>query len=763
MKPGWIVAIWAAAVLLAACASNPAFEEGKTLLARGDTMAGLQKLEQAAQEAPGDKRVNDYYRRQREAALAQLLTQADYDLDWGRLEEAQAAYRRALEIDSRNAHAQAGLQRIASQREQARRLEQAEQALARGDVAAAEAATRSVLSINPGNRQARRLMAAIGRHRPEAGTVPASLKGALARTVTLEFREAALKSVFEVLARTAGVNFVFDKDVRQDTKVTLFVRDSSIDDVIKLIAVTNQLERKVLNDNTLLIYPNTPAKLKEYRELVVRTFYLANADAKLAQNLVKTVAKSRDVFVDEKLNLLVVKDTPEAVRLVERLVALQDLAEPEVMLEVEVLEVGTGKLQELGIRYPERMNVGVPGASADPATGTAIGISGLPQNVVLDSGLNLKAFVANPVAVVNLRRQDSETNVLANPRIRVRNREKAKILIGEKVPVVTTTSTANVGVSSNISYLDVGLTLEVEPTVHLGDEVAIRVGLEVSNILETIEFAGALAFRLGRRTATTVLRLRDGETQVLAGLIQDDDRRTVSKLPGLGDFPVLGKLFSSSNENNQKTEIVLLITPRIVRNLDRPELRLTEFASGTDAAVGAAPLTVQGTAPGGLSLASRAPGGAAAPALSPPGEAPVPVLPPAPAALVVTAPSQVRVGQPFTVAVALPPTVAAATLELVYDPGVLSPVTPASGVQTEPGGLAGGAGPAAPSAPAPGRISISLAREAGGPAAAQFQFIALGTDGGATLLSFDRVLVTDEGGNPVPAADLAPVRLALVP
>jgi general secretion pathway protein D len=231
------------------------------------------------------------------------------------------------------------------------------------------------------------------------------------------------------------------------------------------------------------------------------------------------------------------------------------------MLEVEVLEVGTGKLHELGIRNPERVSVGVPGLSVDPATGAGIVNSDLPQNVVLDSRLNLKAFVANPVAVVNLRRQDSLTNVLANPRIRVRNREKAKILIGEKVPVVTTTSTANAGVFSNISYLDVGLTLEVEPTVHLDDDVAIKVGLEVSNILETVEFAGALAFRLGRRTATTVLRLRDGETQVLAGLIQDDDRRAISKAPSLRDFPLMGRLFSSSSDTSQKTEIVLLITP----------------------------------------------------------------------------------------------------------------------------------------------------------------------------------------------------------
>ena len=196
--------------------------------------------------------------------------------------------------------------------------------------------------------------------------------------------------------------------------------------------------------------------------------------------------------------------------------------------------------------------------------------------------------LSNPALILNLRKLDSETNLLANPHVRVRNREKAKVHVGERVPVITTTSTANVGVSQSVNYLDVGLKLEVEPNIYLDDDVAIKVGLEVSNIIEQIkQTSGLLAYRLGTRNASTTLRLKDGETQILAGLIQNDERRSTNKVPGLSDLPIVGRLFSNRSDDNQKTEIVLLITPRVVRNIVRPSADMAEFASGTEGAMGA--------------------------------------------------------------------------------------------------------------------------------------------------------------------------------
>jgi general secretion pathway protein D len=303
--------------------------------------------------------------------------------------------------------------------------------------------------------------------------------------------------------------------------------------------------------------------------------------------------KTRDIFVDEKVGLLVIKDTPNAVRLAERLIAAQDLAEPEVMLQVEVLEMSRNRLLELGIKYPDSVAWSLVGAAGVP------GVVSLPEWLNRGSELVQLRFT-DPLFLVSFLQQDGTTNVLANPRIRVKNKEKARIHIGDRVPVITTTAAATGGfVSESVSYLDIGLKLEVEPLIFLEDEVGIKVGLEVSNIVKEIRIVGSnsLNYQIGTRNAVTNLRLRDGETQVLAGLISREDRRSADRVPGVGELPVLGRLFSNTNETRNRTEIMLLITPRLARALTRPEAGAVEFAAGTEAATGAPRLGAAPLAP----------------------------------------------------------------------------------------------------------------------------------------------------------------------
>ena len=392
-----------------------------------------------------------------------------------------------------------------------------------------------------------------------------------------------LRAVFDTLTRSTGVSFMLDRDVRADARTTIVLRNAQPEELIRLVLSTNQLDQKVVNETTLLVYPNTPQKQREYQELVVKSFYIANADVRQTANMVRALVKTRDLFIDEKLNLLVMKDTPNAVRLAERLIAAHDLAEPEVMLEVEVMEIGSSRLLELGIRFPDSLAVSLVGAAGVPGT-----IS-LTEWQNRSSELVQLSFT-NPLFLFQLRQQDGATSVLANPRIRVRNKEKARVHIGDRVPVITTTAAATGGfVSESVSYLDVGLKLEVEPIIYLDDEVGIKVALEVSNIAREIRTVGSstLAYQIGTRNAATTLRLRDAETQILAGLISDEDRKNADRVPGLGDLPYLGRLFSSTRDSTAKTEIVLLITPRLVRTLARPEARATEFAAGTEVSSGA--------------------------------------------------------------------------------------------------------------------------------------------------------------------------------
>lgn len=640
-KPIARLAAFASVFLLAGCAANPAIEESRSLLAAGRLDEGIQRLEQARRENPDDRELRAHYFRSRDVAVGQLLAAADGARDARRFDEAESLYHRVLRMDAESPRAKNGLDEVAAARRHETRVEEAAALLKKNDAAGAERILRTVLAQSPMHAGARRLLQQVQEAQAAKNDKPAqTLKSPFAKPITLEFRDTPMKTVFEVIARSSGINFVFDKDVKSDAKVTIFVRNTSIEDVVRLVLVTHQLERKLLNENSVLIYPNTAAKAKEYQELVVKSFYLANADAKQALAMVKTVLKAKDAFVEEKLNLLVMKDTPELVRLAEQLIASIDLAEPEVMLELEVLEVSSNRLLELGLRFPDQVGLGLLNPTITNTTTTSSGF--VAESKVLGGTLatgyvdlrnrgGLTSFIANPAVMLNLKNQDGDSNLLANPRIRVKNREKAKVHIGDKLPVFTTTSTANVGVSASVSYLDVGLKLEVEPNIFLEDEVSIKVGLEVSSIVKEVPGpASSLAYQVGTRSATTTLRLKNGETQVLAGLISNEERNSANKLPGLGDLPLVGRLFSSHKDTRNKTEIVLLLTPRIVRNLARPPAAAPALASGTESAPGAAPLVLPPTAPRSLGLSgSPSPTGADRPAVpAPPAAAETPAVAP---------------------------------------------------------------------------------------------------------------------------------------
>ena len=243
------------------------------------------------------------------------------------------------------------------------------------------------------------------------------------------------------------------------------------------------------------------------------------------------------------------------------------------MLEVEILEIKTSRLTELGINFPNSFTLTpLPG-------GGAAGLTVDSLRRIDDS----RVGVSVAGLLVNLKREVGDFNILANPRVRTKNREKAKILIGDKVPVITSTSSATGFVAETVNYLDVGLKLEVEPQISPDDDVTIKLALEVSTIAREVRTsAGSLAFQIGTRNANTTLRLRDGETQLLAGLISNEDRSTSNRIPGLGDLPIAGRLFSSQKDDVQRTELVLAITPRILHSAARPDISQAEMWVGTE-------------------------------------------------------------------------------------------------------------------------------------------------------------------------------------
>jgi general secretion pathway protein D len=614
------------ALLVAACATSEEFKKARIEVEAGNEEAGLARLEQEIKAHPDDVELRNYYNRHKEVAVQRYLALGDNARAAGAQDRAQASYERALRFEPQNQHAQTGIQMVRKDREHRTLVTDAGEALKAGNTAEAQAKLKQVLAENPQNKEARAVLRGIEQQQAKEASTP-KLTAALKRPITMEFRDAPLRTVLELISRQTGLNFVFDKEVQPDTRTTVFVRDTPIDEVIRYVLVTNQLERKILNENTILIYPNTPAKTRDYKDLVVRSFYLANADAKQTAQMVRQLVKTRDLFVDEKLNLLVMRDTPEAIRVAEKLIANQDKGEAEVMLEVEILEVSDNDLVSAGIQWPSQVGIGLQGAEGIPGK-----VSGT-EATHFNSGL-VRVTVPDPMLVLRLNQQVGRANILANPRIRVKNREKAHIHIGDKVPVITTTAGATGFVSESVNYLDVGLKLDVEPQVYLEDDVGIKLGLEVSNIGQQIKTSsGTIAYQVGTRNTTTTLRLRDGETQILAGLISNEDRRNSTQVPGLANLPVAGRLFQSKEDTANKTEIVMLITPRVVRNVERAPVNLEEFNSGTEAEVGGASIALPSVIPAAPAPAQPAP------MVAPPAAAPAAPQPPIPSTLGSPAPA----------------------------------------------------------------------------------------------------------------------------
>lgn len=545
--------------------------------------AGIGELERLAAQYPGSIEHRVALLNGRKHVEDGLLRRADAHRRGGRLGAAQAAFQEVLQLNPQSAFALEGLAGVRREQRHQVVIAGATQALGSEDRASHEAARQSlrmVLIENPFNQEAIELNALFQSRLESTRVQPKQLADSFRKPISLQFRDASLLSVFEVISKVSGLNFMFDSEAPTNQTVTFSIKETTIESVVDLILVSNGLKMKLLNDHSILVYQDTPHKTKQYESLVMRTFMIAHGDPTSVANALVKLAQVNEVTVDERLGTLTVRDTPERIRIAEHIIALQDLGMPEVMLEVEVLEVKRSRLQELGIQWPGQLSL-----SPLPDGNDVLTLRALRD---IDSGTT-RAELGS--LNINLQASDQDANILANPRIRVRSKEKANVLIGERVPVITTTSTSTGFVSESVDYIDVGLKLEVEPHVQLNDEVAIKISLEVSNLVREVRSqSGTLAYQIGSRSAETLLQLKNGETQVLAGLISDEDRQTANSVPGLSRIPLLGKLFGSNKNEGERSEIFLSITPRIIHSLKAKQHPPLEMYIGTETRIGSSPL-----------------------------------------------------------------------------------------------------------------------------------------------------------------------------
>lgn len=403
--------------------------------------------------------------------------------------------------------------------------------------------------------------------------------------ITLKFQNTRLKEVVEALSKTFQVNIILDKDVRDDP-VTIFLKDATFSQALNLILTTNSLFMKKVSADTILIIPQTPAKTEQYEDHMIRTFYLSNTKAKDMVNMMRTMLETKRIFVNEEINALIIRDTTEKLKLAGKIIEANDRRAAEVMFDVEILEIDRTNSLKIGWNF------------SPPQATFSLRPPGVTGAIPLErlKGLGDAAYLFTlPSIIVDFMKQESDAQTLAQPRIRVVNNKPAKVNIGDKVPILLSTTQTNPGtqpgqipsisVVNSIEFKDTGIKLTVEPDIHLTDEVTIKLSLEVTSLGDLVDLGGSppiKQFRFGTRSTETVLNVRDGETVIIGGLIRDDERTTVTKVPGLGDVPILGKLFTNTEKGKVKTDVLLTLTPHVVRSLETPSEEIQSFWSGTE-------------------------------------------------------------------------------------------------------------------------------------------------------------------------------------
>jgi general secretion pathway protein D len=533
------------------------------------------------------------------STASRLGRDAEYRQDYDR---AVAEYTRALRLKPNDGDARAGLER-AKVRASEGHLQRARRFSAVGKFDEALVEYGAASELNPvsstieeelrATRNKLRLKVAVSREGktelqtliertrnlpPPGLDLPPNIK----MPATLTLRDASSRDVFTAIARLGGISLIFDTTFRE-SPITVDLRNATLEDALTTVASATRSFFRVTSPQTVVIVPDTPAKRREYEEEIVRTFYLSNVDLKEAMDLLRLILDARRISPITATNALTLKDTPEHIAAAARVLSAIDKARPEVIIDVELLEIDRTKLLEYGLQIASPASPGINGAAALAPGGSSA------QTITLQTLKNLSQsdiLLTNlPGLYYRLLKTDTNTRTLANPQLRTSEGITASAKFGDRVPIPVTTFSpfATGGVAqqpiTSFQYENIGVNIDITPRTHHDDDVTLQLNIGVTSISGS-GFGGLPTF--GNREIKTVIRLRDGETNMLAGLIRDDERRTLDGIPGLSDLPIVGRLFAHSQRQSEQTDIILTLTPHIVRVLDLNEADLRPFKVGRE-------------------------------------------------------------------------------------------------------------------------------------------------------------------------------------
>ncbi len=411
------------------------------------------------------------------------------------------------------------------------------------------------------------------------------------RPINLNFPQPKpIKQIYRALADAAGINVVFDPQLKDDN-VSIVVTQIEFQKALETLIRQENHFYKIIDERTILIAADTPQNRKTYEDLVIRTFFLSNADVTEVANALRALLQTTRISVNKAENSITLRDTSDKVAIAERIVEQNDKQVAEVVVDVELLQINATKAQNLGVQLvPRAAGATIP----SPGTGvTNLGATvgnGFTWDQLKQIGINSFGFTI-PSVVLTFIKDNTDAELLARPQLRIAEGQKAQLLIGDRVPIpVSTFNTSNVSGSNIVpvtsyQYQDIGIKIEVEPRVHHNREITLKLMTEVSNISG---FAGVASGQqpqpiIGTRTISSHIRLKDGETNFLAGLYRTDKSNTRETIPFIGDIPIIGRIFSRVNTDDKTTDLVLTLTPHIIRIPDVTEEDLRPVYVGTDA------------------------------------------------------------------------------------------------------------------------------------------------------------------------------------
>jgi general secretion pathway protein D len=554
-----VIALFVGTLPAGAEKASSLYNRGRNAEARQDYEAAYSFYAMAYQQKPNDIAYRASASRMRVLASSQHVHRGQLLRDQGQLESALAEFKKAAEIDPASFIAQ--------------------QEIRRTEVMIAAAKTSSAAPVtDPFLKQIESIP-----------SLPVELQPLSAGPITLNLTEDG-KVIYQILGKLAGINVLVDPDYSSH-KIHVELHEVTLTEALALVAVESKTYWQALTSNTIYVTADTAAKRKDLEPSVVKTFYLSNlsqaSDLQEIVNALRTILEVGRLTALPSQSAILVRGTPDQVTLAGKLIDDLDKARPEVIVEVAVMQINREKIRNLGITLPTSVTATMTGAGSTSGTSTSGASTSGTATLNSLTSVNATNFsVTLPSATANFLMSDSNADLIQNPQIRALDGQKASLKIGERVPIAVGSFTAGSSavsalVNTQFQYIDVGVNIDITPTVHGSHEVTLKISIDISAVDSEVSVGGIQQPVIGQRRIEHTIRLKEGEVNLLGGLLEDSSTRAISGYPGLMNIPILKYLFGNENTDKRQTETVFVLIPHIVRSQEINPINLRQLDVGT--------------------------------------------------------------------------------------------------------------------------------------------------------------------------------------